>query len=127
MFAGYKIAVRPSISSSWLVYGLAFYLPMLKITLTSAARQALLKALETERVTNPHAVFRIRETRRGVYNDAVYELRLGLDESSDNDEITECGGIPFVADREFLAMYGEPTFYVVTEPGGKPSVHPMPS
>lgn len=99
---------------------------MLHVMLTNSARKSLDKILEVERRENPDAVFRIRETRRGVYNDAVFELRIGLDERGENDEITTSGGLPFVADRDFLDFRGQPpTFYIVTDRRGLPSVHPL--
>ncbi len=98
---------------------------MLRITLTSQARDVLRNILAREREGAPNAVFRIRETRRGAYDDAVYELRLSLDEQTENDEIAVCGGMPFVADRDFLALSGEaPSFYIVTD-NGIPSVQPF--
>lgn len=102
-----------------------FFFAMLNVMLTSPARRSLSKILETERRENPNAVFRIWETRRGVHNDAVYGLRLGLDEREQNDEMTLCAGLPFVADRDFLDLRGRtPTFYIVTDKHGMPSVHP---
>ena len=101
-------------------------LAMLRITLTSRARDVLRKILAREHEETPEAVFRIRETRRGIYDAAVYELRLGLDEQTENDETATCGGMRFVAERDFLALRGDaPTFYIVTDKRGLPSVHPF--
>lgn len=98
---------------------------MLHIMLTSPARQSLAKILECERRENPNAVFRIWETRRGAHDDAVYALRLGLDDREENDEATLCAGLPFVAARDFLELRAQPsTFYIVTDKRGMPTVHP---
>lgn len=99
---------------------------MLRITLTDKTRACLRDILAREREHTPDAVFRIRETRRGVHDDAVYELQLGLDEREENDELALCGGMPFVADRDFLELRGDaPTFYIVMDKRGLPSVHPF--
>ncbi len=97
---------------------------MLRVLLTNTAYRRLRTILQQERRENPRVVFRIRETRRGVYDNALYELRIGLDEQEDNDEATTCNGLPFVADRDFLDMCGRThIFYIVTDRDGMPSVH----
>ncbi len=97
---------------------------MLNVLMTSAARRTLIRALDTEREENPDAVFRIWESRRGIRNNTVMVLRIGLDVREENDETTTCAGLPFVADREFLEYQGRPhTFYIVTDEKGFPSVH----
>ena len=99
---------------------------MLRITLTSRTRDALRKILDREREENPDIVFRIRETRCGTYDAAVYELRLGLDEQTENDETLICGGMCFVYERDFIVLLGDaPTFCIVTDKRGLPSVHPF--
>lgn len=96
---------------------------MLRVLLTSTAYRQLYAILQRERRENPRAVFRIRETRRGIYDNAAYELRIGLDEQEENDETADCNGLPFVADRDFLDMRGRThIFYIVTDRHGMPSV-----
>lgn len=98
----------------------------MNIMMTASARGRLQKILDLERKESPGAVFRIWETRRGIHNDAVYGLRIGLDVPEENDEIAICAGLPFVADRDFLDLQGGPhTFYIVTDKNGFPSVHPF--
>lgn len=98
----------------------------MNIMMTASARHRLRKILDAEREESPGAVFRIWETRRGIHNDAVYGLRIGLDLPDENDETATCAGLPFVADRDFLDLRGGPhTFYIVTDKNGFPTVHPF--
>ena len=81
------------------------------------------RALDRGWLENLDIVLRIHIVRHGRHNHAVDELRIGFDLRTGNDEATTCGGLPIVADRDFLDFVREPhTFFIVMGQQGLPTV-----
>lgn len=90
---------------------------------TGKALDCLRRALDREWLENLDIVLRIHIVRHGRHNHAVDELRIGFDLRTGNDEATTCGGLPIVADRDFLDFVREPhTFFIVMSQQGLPTV-----